>query len=81
MENRIYGRKIVRRKRQNFYLAFIRKVMAFIGAFLIFGAVSTSDYYLIELVQDYPAYIWKMMLIGIALILPATLNAIFGGRK
>ena len=81
MENKIYGRKIIRRKRQSFYFSIIRKVMAFIGVFLMFGAVSTSDYYLMELVQDFPDYIWKMMLTGFILVLPATINAIFGGRK
>lgn len=55
--------------------------MAFIGVCLIFGAISTSDYYLMELVQDFPDYIWKMMLIGIVLTVPATIHAIFGGRR
>lgn len=81
MENKIYGRKIVRRIKRNFYFELISKVMAFIGVCLMLGAVSTSDYYLVELVQDFPDYIWKMMLTGFVLILPATIRAIFGGRK
>ena len=81
MENKIYGRKVIRRKKHNLYFALIRKVMAFIGVCLMFSAISTSDYYLMELVQDFPDYIWKMMLIGFVLILPATISAIFGGRK
>lgn len=81
MENKIYGRKIVRNKKQNFYFDLICKVMAFIGVCLMFGAISTSDYYLVELVQDFPDYIWKMMFAGSVLTLPALINAVFGGRK
>ena len=81
MESKTYGRKIVRIKKRNIYFDLIRKAMAFIGVCLIFGAISTSDYYLMELVQDFPDYIWKMMLIGVVLTVPATIHAIFGGRR
>lgn len=46
------------------------KVMAIIGAVLAFGAIGTADFYLLELKQNYPDYIWVQLFIGVAMMMP-----------
>jgi hypothetical protein len=57
----------------------LRVLMAFTGVFLVFAAVSTSDYYIFELGQAEPDYIWKVVNIGIVLIAPSLVHAIRTG--
>ena len=47
------------------------KAMAGVGGCLILGVAGTSDFYLKELVQDHPYYISILLIIGVALMLPA----------
>lgn len=49
----------------------IRGLLAVSGGILAFGAVGTSDYYLIEMGQSEPAHVWTYMLIGAAMMCPA----------
>ena len=53
--------------------------MAFAGCFLIYAAVSTGDYYVFELGQAEPDYIWKVVNIGVALVIPALVHGIRTG--
>lgn len=46
------------------------KVMAAIGAALTFGAIGTTDYYLLELKQTFPTLIWVQLIVGIVLMMP-----------
>lgn len=62
-------------------LKFIRRAIAVIGTFLVFSAISTSDYYLIELKQNEPGYIWTMMAVGFGLMLLAVICKIFETNK
>jgi hypothetical protein len=48
----------------------IFKTMAITGAMLTVGMAGTSDYYLMELGQDHPSYVWVGLAIGIVLMLP-----------
>lgn len=53
-----------------------RTIMAVIGSFLIVGGIGTSDYYVIELEQTHPANVWKTIIIGIILMIPAVVHAL-----
>ncbi len=57
----------------------LRVLMAFAGVFLVYAGASTSDYYIYELCQPEPDYIWKFINIGIVLIIPALVHAIRTG--
>ena len=57
----------------------LRVLMAFAGVFLIYAGVSTGDYYLMELGQSEPDYIWKLVNIGVALTIPALVHGIRTG--
>ena len=57
----------------------LRVLMAFAGCFLIYAAVSTSDYYIFELCQPEPDYIWKLINIGVVLTIPAIVHGIRTG--
>ena len=54
--------------------------MAFAGCFLIYAGVSTGDYYLMELGQPEPDYIWNVVNIGVALVIPSLIHAIRTGE-
>ena len=49
---------------------------AFIGFILVFGAVGSSDYYLLELGQPEPEGIWKTATFGVILMLPLVVSMI-----
>lgn len=55
----------------------IRGIMAAVGGLMAFGAVGTSDYYVIELGQDEPEGLWVKLVIGFALMVPAVAHAIY----
>lgn len=57
----------------------LRVLMAFTGCFLIYAAVSTGDYYVFELGQSEPDYLWTVTKIGIVLIVPSLVHAIRTG--
>lgn len=59
----------------------LRSLMAIAGFFLIYGGFSESDYYVIELCQPQPDYIWTMVAIGVALMLPALIHFIITGVR
>lgn len=59
-----------------FIMKFIWGAMAIIGAFMMFGAVGTSDYYVIELGQSEPAFVWRTAIIGCIMMVPATIYLI-----
>ena len=54
----------------------LRTTMATIGIFLVGLGITTSDYYVIESEQSEPSYVWKMIVIGIILLLPVAVHAI-----
>ena len=56
-------------------------VMAVIGSLLVYGGISTSDYYIIELGQAEPTYVWRAVAIGVLLILPAVIRAIVSNGR
>ncbi len=60
---------------------FTRIAMAVMGGFLIFGGVSTSDYYVIELEQVPPSHIEQQIIFGILLMIPSVVYAIRKEQK
>ena len=50
--------------------------LALIGAVIVFGAVSTSDFFTMELVQTEPTYVWGMFKLGCALMMPKVIQII-----
>ena len=57
----------------------LRGLMAFAGGVLLFASASTSDYFVLELGQSEPNYVWSLMAIGFALIVPSLVHAILVG--
>lgn len=58
-----------------------RNLSAIAGAIMIFGAISTSDYYVIELGQAQPAFVSRNLIVGALLVLPLVLNIIYNAYK
>ena len=54
----------------------VRPLMAIVGGILVFGAIGTSDYYLIELGQSEPSYVMTTILVGVVMMLPTLIHAI-----
>lgn len=54
----------------NFLWKTIRTLMAIVGVILIFGAVGTSDYYVLELGQAEPPSVLSTILIGVLMTFP-----------
>ena len=48
----------------------IRTLLAIAGATIIFCAVGASDFYVIELGQTEPDYVWNLMIVGALMMLP-----------
>lgn len=55
-------------------LRHITNALAAIGIILAFLAVSTSDYYVIELGQKEPQYVWTVAIVGVVLMIPAVVR-------
>ena len=55
--------------------------LAVIGAVLTFSAVSTMDYYMRELITDFPNYLYWMLGGGATLMLPAVIYGLLEGDK
>ena len=55
----------------------IRNLLAIAGTVTILGAVSTSDYYVMELGQAEPVMVWKSLIIGALMILPAAIDIFY----
>lgn len=56
-------------------------IMAVVGFILIWGGFSTSDYYVIELRQAEPTYVWRTVAIGVLLILPSVIRVIISSWR
>lgn len=54
----------------------VRTTMAIVGAFLVYGAAGTSDYYLIELGQLEPTSVWTTIIVGLLMMSPALAHGI-----
>jgi hypothetical protein len=59
----------------------VRPLMFVVGGILIFGAIGTSDYYVLQLGQAEPATVWSTITIGFALMVPTLLHMICGDLK
>lgn len=59
----------------------VRTLMAIIGVILIFGAVGTSDYYVLELGQVEPSSVWTTILIGVLMMSPIWIEIIYKYKK
>jgi hypothetical protein len=59
----------------------IRNLLAIAGAVTILGAVSTSDYYVMELGQAEPTMVWQSMIIGVLMFLPAAIEIFYNIYK
>lgn len=55
----------------------IRNLLAICGAVSIFGAVSTSDFYVIELGRTEPSYIGTQLIVGCILVIPFVLHVLY----
>lgn len=51
-------------------IRYITNVLGAIGFVLAFLAISTSDYYVIELGQPEPQYVMRLLFVGVAMMLP-----------
>lgn len=61
----------------NYLWRIVRNIMAVVGGFLVYVGVSTSDYYVIELGQPEPASAWRIIFIGLMLMVPTLVHAVF----
>lgn len=59
----------------------VRTLMAIIGVILIFGAVGTSDYYVLELGQVEPSSVWTTIFIGVLMVSPIWVELIYKNKK
>lgn len=60
----------------NYLWKIVRTIMAIVGGFLVYGGVSTSDYYVIELGQAEPPSVWTTIFIGLILMIPTLVHGI-----
>lgn len=60
---------------------YIRGLMAIVGAVMLFGGVSTSDYYVMELGTKEPPHVWVMIMSGLMLMLPAIIFSIYAESR
>lgn len=60
----------------NYLWKIVRTVMAIVGCFIVYGAVGTSDFYVIELNQPEPSNVWTNILIGLLMTVPAVIHAV-----
>lgn len=58
-----------------------RIIMAVIGSVLIYCGISSSDYYAMELGQPEPASVWKMINIGLLLLIPSFIHLILNEKR
>lgn len=65
----------------NFLWRIFKGLSAVIGFILVFGAVGTSDYYLLELGQPEPEGIWETATLGVVLMLPLIASMIYKAVK
>lgn len=65
----------------NYLWKIVRTLMFVAGGILIFGAIGTSDYYVLELGQTEPASVWTTITIGFVLMIPTLLHVICGELK
>lgn len=59
-------------------LRYITNTLLVIGVILAFLAVSTSDYYVIELGQKEPQYVWTLAIVGVVLMIPGAVRMMIG---
>lgn len=59
----------------------VRTLMAIMGCILIFGAIGTSDYYLLELGQPEPSSVMPTIIIGVLMALPTVVHLIYQDAK
>ena len=59
----------------------IRNVAAIIGVILMYCAVSTSDYYVMELHTTEPKFVYITGIIGVILMVPAVIHLVRGYCK
>lgn len=59
----------------------IRGLLAVAGGILMFGGVGTSDYYLIEMGEAEPAYVWTYIFVGAAMMFPAIFSMFYSMYK
>lgn len=62
-------------------IRYITNALLVIGVILAFLAVSTSDYYVIELGQNEPQYVWTLAIVGVVLMIPGFVRMIFSDPK
>lgn len=55
----------------------IRNIMGVVGFILIYGAVGTSDYYVLEMGVAEPPSVGRMLLIGVLLLIPTVLHGFY----
>ena len=60
----------------NYLWKIVRPLMAVVGGLMVFGAVGTSDYYVLELGQTEPSRVWTTLWVGLLLMAPTFLHAI-----
>lgn len=59
----------------------LRNICLIASLVLMTSAMSTSDYYVLELHQSEPAHVWYMLGIGIVLALPTAFHIMLEARK
>lgn len=56
---------------------YVRCALALLGLVFLAGAAGTSDFHVIGLGQADPSSCWKLAVIGVVLILPEIIQAIY----
>ncbi len=56
-------------------------LMAVLGFVLMYAAISTSDYYIIEMGQMEPPHVWAFIWLGLALMVPAVVSIVISAFK
>ena len=59
----------------------MKRISAIIGTLLMFSAISTSDFYSMEVIQETPTYVWYMLGIGFAMVIVPLMQAVWAEFK
>ena len=49
-------------------------LLAFLGFIVLLGAIGTSDFYIIELEQTDPEYVWTWVKVGVTMMIPMAVS-------
>ena len=65
----------------NYLSKTLSNIMAVIGGLMVYGAIGTSDFYVLQLHQREPDHVWFMVAVGVLMMAPLTYRLISESRK